>query len=109
MIAEQPLTVIALIAAIVSMVLSSIALWPKWKHGLAVVRDVVLWVALAFFVVLLINGRARRAAETDASHTSQSVFQNAPTRPLPVQTVPIRGSSGALSQRYAPAHSSRQP
>ena len=47
MISERGLTILALATSIVSMLFSMIALWPQWRDRLAVIRDVVLWAALA--------------------------------------------------------------
>jgi len=50
MITEQGLSIVALTTSILSMLLSMVALWPHWRERLAVIRDVVLWVALAIVV-----------------------------------------------------------
>ena len=96
-IAEQPLSVIALIVAIVSMVLSSIALWPQWKHGLGVVRDLVLWAALAFVVVMVLNHSAGRRQPSPA-RASEIESQSADD----YRALPVRGiRSDAMSFRAA--------
>ena len=45
------LTLITLVVATMSMLLSAMALWPQWKHGLAFIRDAVLWTALVVVVI----------------------------------------------------------
>ena len=45
------LTIVTLIVAAISMLLSSLALWPQWRHALAFLRDIVLWMTLMFIVV----------------------------------------------------------
>ena len=45
------LTIVTLIVASFSMLLSSLALWPQWRHALAFLRDIVLWVTLVAIVV----------------------------------------------------------
>ena len=45
------LTIVTLIVASISMLLSSLALWPQWRHALAFLRDIALWVTLVFVVV----------------------------------------------------------
>jgi MFS superfamily sulfate permease-like transporter len=47
------LNVVTLVVAIVSMVLSSMALWPQWKSSLVKLRDGVLWFALIFVIVAI--------------------------------------------------------
>jgi hypothetical protein len=105
LIVEQPLTVIALIAAIVSMVLSSIALWPQWKHGLSVVRDLVLWAALVFVVVMVLNVRTRRATNSTAPTTRRDVYQTTPDRIPGAPALQPRGAVDTRPIRYAPANS----
>lgn len=50
---QESLATAALIMSIVSTTLSVVALWPHLKERLSVVRDVVLWVALAGIAVAL--------------------------------------------------------
>jgi large-conductance mechanosensitive channel len=102
-IVEQPLTVIALLAAIVSMVLSSIALWPQWKHGLSVVRDFVLWAALVFVVVIVLNAQARRPQDAAAPATPPEAFRTTPSRSRDLETLPAGGVSRSKPVRYAPS------
>lgn len=45
------LTIVTLIVASISMLLSSLALWPQWRNALAFLRDIVLWLILVFIVV----------------------------------------------------------
>lgn len=45
------LTLVTLIVATISMLLSCIALWPQSKQTLSFVRDIVLWMVLVFVFV----------------------------------------------------------
>ena len=54
------------------MVLSCIALWPKWKDGLTMFRDVVLWVALAFIAVIVLNNGGQRLFRSSSKPTPPS-------------------------------------
>ena len=45
------LTLVTLVLASVSLLLSSIALWPQSRQVLSLVRDVVLWMVLVFVFV----------------------------------------------------------
>ncbi len=45
------LTIVTLVVASISMLLSCLALWPQWRHALAFLRDIILWAALLFLVV----------------------------------------------------------
>lgn len=51
MTATEGLTVVTLVVALISMLLSCMALWPQWKDSLAVVRDTVLWMAVVVVLV----------------------------------------------------------
>ena len=42
---------VTLILASISMLLSTLALWPQWRNALAFLRDIVLWATLVFIVV----------------------------------------------------------
>lgn len=60
----EGLTIVTLVMAIISMALSSLALWPQWKDSLAVIRDVVLWMALVIFLVAVATLGWKRYATT---------------------------------------------
>ncbi|HEY6562930.1 MAG TPA: hypothetical protein VIY86_00410 [Pirellulaceae bacterium] len=46
-IAHETMIRLALLLSLLALVLSAVALWPQYKDRLAVVRDVILWIALA--------------------------------------------------------------
>jgi len=66
------LTIVTLVMAIISMILSSIALWPHWKDSLAVVRDGVLWIALILIVVFVVSGALKRQPKGQGSRSHAS-------------------------------------
>lgn len=72
MFTQQTLTLAVLATSIVSMLLSMIALWPQWKDQLAVLRDFVLWTALAVFVIGLLGVNWRRSVEKYNSQETAS-------------------------------------
>ncbi len=55
MMTQQTLAILALATSVVSMLLSMVALWPQWRDQFAVLRDVVLWAALAVVVIGLVS------------------------------------------------------
>ena len=73
MFTQQTLAVAALLTSIVSMLLSMIALWPQWKDQLAVLRDFVLWTALAVMVVGIVGINWRKSVD---AYNSQAGIQN---------------------------------
>ena len=66
---SDSLAIVTLLVAMVSMTLSSMALWPQWKHAVRVLRDVVLWTALVLVVVgaTTIGWRHHRTAQRRAN------------------------------------------
>lgn len=69
----EGLMVVTLIVAILSMTLSVIALWPKWKESLAMVRDGVLWIAL----IALVIGVATAALKRDRANQKAAIYKGA--------------------------------
>jgi uncharacterized membrane protein YdbT with pleckstrin-like domain len=61
--ATEGLTIATLIVALISMVLSCMALWPQWKDKVAKVRDMVLWMALVAVVVAVVTMAWNRYAD----------------------------------------------
>ena len=49
--ATEGLTIATMVMAMISMILSCMALWPQWKDKVAKVRDMVLWMALVAVLV----------------------------------------------------------
>ena len=80
MLSLESLACLALVMSVISMVLSSIALWPQWKNGISVLRDIVLWAALIFVVVGTLNilwrkqttGQPEPPAEDAYAHMEES-------------------------------------
>jgi hypothetical protein len=64
MITQQTLTMATLAIAIVSMLMSMIALWPQWREQFAVLRDFVLWGALVLVAAILLNASWSRSTLT---------------------------------------------
>ena len=62
--ASDGLTIVTLVMAIISMSLSCMALWPQWKDSLAMVRDVVLWMAMVAVLVAVVTVSWNRYART---------------------------------------------
>jgi hypothetical protein len=84
MFTQQTLTLAALATSIISMLLSMIALWPQWKDQLAVLRDFVLWTALAVFVIGFLGVNWRRSVvkynsqETATPSSDYASFDRSP-------------------------------
>ena len=66
----EGLTIITLIMASISMLLSSMALWPQWKSSLAALRDAVLWMALVFVIVVAVTFGWKHYASSPAKPSS---------------------------------------
>ncbi len=74
MLSLESLACLALVMSVISMVLSSIALWPQWKTGISVVRDFVLWAALIFVVVGVLNVFWRKQTAADRTPRNPDVY-----------------------------------
>jgi uncharacterized membrane protein YfcA len=76
---SEGLTVVTLVVAIISMMLSVIALWPHWKDSMAVVRDGVLWIALIAVVIGVVTGAFKRnqTSPGQSMKTRTSLEENA--------------------------------
>jgi hypothetical protein len=82
----EGLTVATLIMAILSMLLSSIAIWPQLKHGLVVVRDAVLWMAL-IVIALAVATVSWNQYHGDPGPAADSAA--APADTVPADVVPV--------------------
>lgn len=83
--AQEVLTLVTLVMAIVSMSISSLALLPHVKPGLAVVRDAVLWGAMvAIFLAILVVGwhHVQRGMVGPAGEEAVATDPAAPPGPL---------------------------
>ena len=69
---SEGLTIATMIMAIISMVLSCMALWPQWKDKVAKVRDMVLWMALVAVVVAVVTMAWNRYAAQSFGSVLQS-------------------------------------
>lgn len=74
----EGLTLATLVLAIISMTMSIMVLWPQCRHGMAAVRDVVLWMALVFVVVgaLTVGWRRVRNEDDDRRPPFHDVVSN---------------------------------
>jgi hypothetical protein len=98
------LTLVTLIVATISMLLSCIALWPQSKQMLSFVRDVVLWMVLVFIFVgaatlgwrhyRVYYQRRLPSPPTDVWETDPAVIDANYSQPL-VSTTPAQAAHGA--------------
>jgi hypothetical protein len=83
----QPIVMAALIMSILSTTLSIIALWPHLKDRLSVVRDAVLWIAVAAVAFAMFLSYQKRTKAEWQGYESNTIANFLSPPPVPdVQT-----------------------
>ncbi len=98
------LTIVTLVVASISMILSSIALWPRSREALSFVRDVTLWVIFLFVFVgaATLGWRQYRLANRDFENAVQTEHWPGEPKVIEANYVPPRPMPSPYWDRNSP-------